>query len=392
MTAGIEIGPVGRRSRGGGRGRQGRCRAARRRRRGRCRRSRPDRRDDEAATVRAAPSTRSRSARATSRSGWPSSPGLVAIVARRRRRRPPPTRTADRCRSSRRSRSPHRSRRRTRSSPAPPAARHADRRRHRPDGPDHRRDRRAAGADGRPVAARRACAGSRSTATRSSSAPLTTYTDDPAVGRLSRAPAGPRRGRGHDRGGPDPEPRHARRQHRQRLAGRRHAAGSPRARRVDRRRRAARRADDRRAEAFWVAYRRTALAPDELILRVRIPIAGGPRGPLPEDRDAARAGDQQGRPRPRLARRRSPAAGVAGRTSGSASGSVADRPIRAPRGRSRPRGRPPDPGDRRRGRRGARRRDPPDRRRPLDRRLPPGGRRASAPPDDPRRRRLVTRG
>jgi CO/xanthine dehydrogenase FAD-binding subunit len=29
------------------------------------------------------------------------------------------------------------------------------------------------------------------------------------------------------------------------------------------------------ADAFWVAYRRTALAPDELILRIRIPIAGG---------------------------------------------------------------------------------------------------------------------
>ena len=29
------------------------------------------------------------------------------------------------------------------------------------------------------------------------------------------------------------------------------------------------------AEAFWVAYRRTALAPDELILRILIPIAGG---------------------------------------------------------------------------------------------------------------------
>jgi CO/xanthine dehydrogenase FAD-binding subunit len=29
------------------------------------------------------------------------------------------------------------------------------------------------------------------------------------------------------------------------------------------------------ADAFWVAYRRTALAPDELILRVRIPLAGG---------------------------------------------------------------------------------------------------------------------
>jgi CO/xanthine dehydrogenase FAD-binding subunit len=29
------------------------------------------------------------------------------------------------------------------------------------------------------------------------------------------------------------------------------------------------------ADDFWVAYRRTALAPDELILRVRIPLAGG---------------------------------------------------------------------------------------------------------------------
>ncbi len=30
-----------------------------------------------------------------------------------------------------------------------------------------------------------------------------------------------------------------------------------------------------RAEDFWVAYRRTALAPDELILRVRVPLGGG---------------------------------------------------------------------------------------------------------------------
>ena len=29
------------------------------------------------------------------------------------------------------------------------------------------------------------------------------------------------------------------------------------------------------ADEFWVAYRRTALAPDELILRIRIPVAGG---------------------------------------------------------------------------------------------------------------------
>jgi CO/xanthine dehydrogenase FAD-binding subunit len=31
------------------------------------------------------------------------------------------------------------------------------------------------------------------------------------------------------------------------------------------------------ADAFWVAYRRTALAPDELLLRVRIPVAPGRR-------------------------------------------------------------------------------------------------------------------
>ena len=29
------------------------------------------------------------------------------------------------------------------------------------------------------------------------------------------------------------------------------------------------------ADAFWVAYRRTALAPDELVVRIRFPIAGG---------------------------------------------------------------------------------------------------------------------
>jgi xanthine dehydrogenase small subunit len=29
------------------------------------------------------------------------------------------------------------------------------------------------------------------------------------------------------------------------------------------------------AADFWVAYRRTALAPDELVLRIRIPVAGG---------------------------------------------------------------------------------------------------------------------
>ena len=52
---------------------------------------------------------------------------------------------------------------------------------------------------------------------------------DPRVGARAREHApGPRRGRGDDRRGPDPEPRHARRQRRERVAGRGHPAGPAR--------------------------------------------------------------------------------------------------------------------------------------------------------------------
>ena len=215
---------------------------------------------------------------------------------------------------------------------------------------------------------------------------LTTYTEIRRSRAVPRAPAGARRGRGDDRRRPDPEPRHDRRQHRECFAGRGHAAGPARARRRVRRRRAARRADVP-ADEFWVAYRKTALAPDELILRVRIPVAGG------REARFRKVGTRRAqaiskvvmalawRERARSARR--------GVTSG-----LRSAPWRIGRSARRAaeaalEGRPPDPRDRRRGRRRPGRRDHPDRRRPLDGRLPAGGRRPGPAPHRPRRRRLV---
>ena len=51
------------------------------------------------------------------------------------------------------------------------------------------------------------------------------------------------------------------------------------------------------AAAFWPAYRQTALAPDELLLRIRIPLRAGREAALPQDRDAPGPVDQQGRSR-----------------------------------------------------------------------------------------------
>ena len=65
---------------------------------------------------------------------------------------------------------------------------------------------------------------------------------------------------------------------------------------------------------FWPAYRKTALDPDELLLRVRIPLAGGREVALPEGRDAAGPGDQQGRAS------RSPGGSTAGPPSGGRAG------------------------------------------------------------------------
>ena len=56
------------------------------------------------------------------------------------------------------------------------------------------------------------------------------------------------------------------------------------------------------AAAFWPAYRRTALRPDELLVRIRIPIVRRSAAALPEGRHATGAGDLEGRARARLAR------------------------------------------------------------------------------------------
>ena len=143
------------------------------------------------------------------------------------------------------------------------------------------------------------------------------------------------------------------------------------------------------ASDFWVAYRRTALAPDELILRIRIPVRGGREArfrKIGTRRAQAiskvviavawneRAGD------PILARRAS-SAGFGRRPTNPG------RP--PPKERSRA-GRPTPEIGRQRGR-GSGRRDPPDRRRPLHRRLPPRRRGPGTPPHRPRSRRLVGR-
>ena len=81
------------------------------------------------------------------------------------------------------------------------------------------------------------------------------------------------------------------------------------------------------AAEFWPAYRQTALAPDELLAPDPDPAPGRSRAALPQDRDAPRPVDQQGRHGARLARRqRRPRRGPDVRL---ALGSVAATPIRA---------------------------------------------------------------
>ena len=115
---------------------------------------------------------------------------------------------------------------------------------------------------------------------------------DPPLGAVPRAPAGARRGGRHDRRRADPEPRHARRQHRQRLAGRRHAAGA--ARRSTRRSCSAARAASGRSPADGLLGRLPADGARARRADPRasaIPLAGGREVALPEGRHAPRPGD-----------------------------------------------------------------------------------------------------
>jgi CO/xanthine dehydrogenase FAD-binding subunit len=90
------------------------------------------------------------------------------------------------------------------------------------------------------------------------------------------------------------------------------------------------------ADAFWVAYRRTALAPDELILRVRIPLASG------RESRFRKIGTRRAQAISKVVLALSWRDGAAATAPGEANpggawrdvrvalGSVADRPIRAP--------------------------------------------------------------
>ena len=255
--------------------------------------------------------------------------GLVGLVVRRRRR----ARATDACPSSRRSRPPPRSPRRTPSWPARPPTPRSRRSPAAPTSwsgsPARSARRRAAMVD--LSQARRAPGNLRRRGSGGARGAHHVHRDPP-IGRLPRAPAGPGRGGGHDRRRPDPEPGHDRRQHRQRVAGRGHAAGPARPRCRGRRRRGPRRADDPgrrllgRVSADGPRARRADPAsPDSGRRR--------PRGAVPEDRDAPGPGDQQGRARAGLAGGGgSGRAGRAGRAWSDvrlALGSVADRPIRA---------------------------------------------------------------
>jgi xanthine dehydrogenase small subunit len=94
------------------------------------------------------------------------------------------------------------------------------------------------------------------------------------------------------------------------------------------------------ASEFWVAYRRTALAPDELILRIVIPVAGG------REARFRKVGTRRAQAISKVV------LALAWREGGRASGwsdvrvalgSVADRPIRAPAAEAALQGRAPTP-------------------------------------------------
>ena len=212
----------------------------------------------------------------------------------------------------------------------------------------------------------------------------------PAVGALSRAPPCPGRGGGDDRRGPDPEPRDARRQHRQRLAGRRHAAGPARARRVVRAAAPSRGERTVPADAFWPAYRRHgARRPTSCCSgsgsrcaagrEMRFRKVGTRRAQsISKVVMALSWRDGTGRPRP-------------GRVSGSPSGRWRPRRSGPARRRRSSRAGSPTPETADRAAETLAGELAPDRRRPLDRRVPPARGGTGPASAHPRGGRLVTR-
>ena len=140
------------------------------------------------------------------------------------------------------------------------------------------------------------------------------------------------------------------------------------------------------AAAFWPAYRQTALAPDELLLRIRIPLRAG------RELRYRKIGT-------RRAQSISKVVMALGWRDGDAGRAVDGRPPCArvgrrhadprPRDRGGPRGPLADARDGRSRGRDAGGRARPDRRRPLDRGVPAAGRRPGPPSADPRGGRLV---
>ncbi len=214
----------------------------------------------------------------------------------------------------------------------------------------------------------------------------------PALGAVSRARPGARRRGRDDRGGPDPEPRHARRQHRECLARRRHAAGPARG--------GCRRSCSGRGGASGRSRPARLLDRPTGGPRSRPTsccCASGSRSPTGREMRFRKVGTRRAQSISKVV-----LAVAGGRDAGAvaprgawrdvrvALGSVAATPIRARATEAVLEGRAADPGDGRPGGGDPGRRADADRRRPLDRRVPPARGRSRAPPDRPRGRRLVT--
>ena len=260
-----------------------------------------------------------------------------------RGRRPPPARPPAgprlRCRSSRRSSARPASTRPTRCWPSDACA--ADRRRHRPDGrrsPASSADRPSAILDLWRLDELRGIALDGDALVLGA---LTTYTDIRRSALCTMHAAGPGRGGRDHRCRPDPEPRHDRRQRRQRLAGRRHAAG-PAGRWTP-------------SSCCGGARGERDGARDRLL--ARLPSHGARPGRAPPARSGSRCAPVASMRFRKVGTRRAQAickvvmalawredGGASGATSASPSGPWRRRPIRAAETEARPRGRRADAG------------------------------------------------